>query len=344
MKSLGGSTLVVESGDVATLTYGCGRRHLIVALGFMAFACVYAQRWNFSIGIISMVNHTAVKQLHHQRTLESNSSLRASANRSISECIVVTSTNLSLMSARSDGPHVWDEVQQGVALGSFFYGYVVTQVLGGWMSSKISAKWTVGISVLGSSLFTLLTPVAADFGLTWLVVDRIIIGLCQGLIFPAFQQLLGKWTPPDETTKATGTSQAGTTVGTVLTFPFVGLLAESKSFGWQSSFYIIGAVGLLWFVLWTFLAFESPHIHPAISAAERNYILQSIHRAKIAPSKQIRGKLTVESTKPHQIPWRQIVTSVPVWAIFISHMSTNFGFYMLLTKIPSYLKAVLGNI
>lgn len=334
--------------EVLLVQYGCGQRHVIVTLGFIGFACVYAQRWNFSLGIISMVNHTAIRQLHRHQAELNNFSL-SSKEQTVSFCIDAESTaNITSKKSSSDGIHVWDEVQQGIALGAFFYGYVLTQVLGGWLSSKISAKWTVGISILGSSLFTLLTPFAAHFGLGWLICARVLIGLFQGLIFPAYQQLLGKWTPPSEATKATLTAHAGTTVGTVIAFPLVGLVSESKALGWQGSFYIIGASGCIWFLLWIFMAYETPQSHPKISTAERNFILQAIHKARKSPPnrldephKPVVADIT-DSPKDHPIPWCQIITSKPVWAIFISHMTTNFGFYMILSKLPSYLKSVLG--
>lgn len=35
-----------------------------------------------------------------------------------------------------DGPFVWDTEIQGVVLASFFYGYIVTQVPGGWLAGR----------------------------------------------------------------------------------------------------------------------------------------------------------------------------------------------------------------
>lgn len=37
-----------------------------------------------------------------------------------------------------------------------------------------------------------------------------------------------------------------------------------------------GAVGLVWFVLWSFLVFDSPNTHPRISEQERLYITGSL--------------------------------------------------------------------
>lgn len=37
-----------------------------------------------------------------------------------------------------------------------------------------------------------------------------------------------------------------------------------------------GAVGLLWFILWSFFVFDSPNTHPRISEEERRYITSSL--------------------------------------------------------------------
>ena len=71
-------------------------------VGFLGFAISYAMRVNLSVAIVYMVNNTAIS--------EEDGSSEEEANKD------------------EDGPFVWDEAQQGVILGMFFYGYVVTQV------------------------------------------------------------------------------------------------------------------------------------------------------------------------------------------------------------------------
>ena len=48
-----------------------------------------------------------------------------------------------------------------------------------------------------------------------------------------------------------------------------------------------------------------------------------------------------ESEKPKNIPWKAIATSLPVWAITATHVTQNFGYYVLLTELPNYMKNVL---
>ena len=77
---------------------------ILVYKGFLGFSISYAMRVNLSVAIVYMVNNTAI-----------------SGNGYRSREGEVDNDN-------KDGPFVWDEAQQGVILGMFFYGYVVTQV------------------------------------------------------------------------------------------------------------------------------------------------------------------------------------------------------------------------
>jgi hypothetical protein len=53
--------------------------------------------------------------------------------------------------------------------------------------------------------------------------------------------------------------------------PISGALASS-AIGWPSIFYIFGALGICWVLLWMFLGANSPGIHRFISKVERVYI------------------------------------------------------------------------
>jgi MFS family permease len=52
----------------------------------------------------------------------------------------------------------------GTILGSFFYGYILSQVLGGYIATRIGGKHVFGVGVLMTSILTILTPFAAKSG------------------------------------------------------------------------------------------------------------------------------------------------------------------------------------
>lgn len=71
----------------------------------------------------------------------------------------------------------WDSDTQGWILGAFFYGYILTQIPGGYLASRCGAKWLLGLGILGTVLFTLLTPLAADLGADYLFAVRMFEGI-----------------------------------------------------------------------------------------------------------------------------------------------------------------------
>jgi ACS family sodium-dependent inorganic phosphate cotransporter len=71
----------------------------------------------------------------------------------------------------------WDSKTQGLVLSSFFYGYIVTQILGGWLAGRLGGNRVYGIGVAATAVFTLLTPPLANSSVYLLVAVRVIEGL-----------------------------------------------------------------------------------------------------------------------------------------------------------------------
>ena len=42
------------------------------------------------------------------------------------------------------------------------------------------------------------------------------------------------------------------------------------------------------------------------------------------------------------VPWMSLLKSTPLWALLVGHTTFNWGFYVLFTCLPKYLKEVLG--
>ncbi|KZC08905.1 Putative inorganic phosphate cotransporter [Dufourea novaeangliae] len=120
---------------------------------------------------------------------------------------------------------------------------------------------------------------------------------------------------------------AGGWIGNVICLLSSGLLSVS-ALGWPSCFYFWGGITIICGVLFLLIGKESPARHPSIPQDEKEYIETSL------------GITETEETLP--IPWRAMFTSLPMWALLITQSAQNWGFWMLLTKIPSYMASVLG--
>ena len=62
-------------------------------------------------------------------------------------------------------------------MGSFFYGYIFTQIPGGYLATKFGGKRVFVIGIAATSVLTLLTPLLTRFGTGFLITTRILEGL-----------------------------------------------------------------------------------------------------------------------------------------------------------------------
>ena len=86
-------------------------------------------------------------------------------------------TNLCCFIGFQDGPFIWNKGIQGHVLGSFFYGYLISQIPGGILAEKYGGKWVFGLSLAIATVATLLTPVAAQLSFGLLIFLRVVVGI-----------------------------------------------------------------------------------------------------------------------------------------------------------------------
>lgn len=332
-------SFTVNSGDENTIDpkdvpWWTSSRLGLAVLGFFGFVNVYALRFNLSVAIVCMVNATAVRLNSNEESESINSTNSILANQHFtSSCgLISADANATLGREFEDGDIIWEKTTQGLILGSFFWGYLATQIPGGWLAVKFGGRRVLGISMALCSLCTFLTPIAAQTGYVFLMIIRIILGIGSGTVFPAMHTMWGKWAPPLERSKLTAFTYAGAQAGIVVTFPVASLLCKyGFAGGWPSIFYILGIISSVWVVLWMLLTSDSPEQHKRISHVEKLYIRQSLQSTahKEEPGKKLK------------VPWKSIFTSMPVYAIIVSNIACDWGGYTLLTNIPTYMKEVL---
>ena len=90
-------------------------------------------------------------------------------------CVAPGGNSTELMGA---GTFEWSEQLQGIILGAFFWGYVITHIPGGILAEKYGGKYTLSLGILSTAIFTLLTPLAINIGgAPWLIALRFLEGL-----------------------------------------------------------------------------------------------------------------------------------------------------------------------
>jgi len=213
---------------------------------------------------------------------------------------------------------------QGRVLASFFLGYLLLQLAGGLLADRFGAKMVLGAGVLVWSLFTLLTPPAAYLGFGVLIAARILMGMGEAVTFPSIYTLYSRWVPLKERARAVALANSGIPLGTVFALVVTPYIVES--FGWEWAFYLFGVVGVFWYLLWQAQVTSKPADHPAVTEAELADIADGV----------------TPQTEAQKVPWRALFTSMPVWAIIITHFCNNWSLYVLLSWLPTFVNQGLG--
>ena len=218
----------------------------------------------------------------------------------------------------------WGPQMQGTVLSSFFVGYLLLQIVGGTLADRYGAKVVLGTGVLLWSLFTILTPLAASFGLGILILNRILMGMGEAVTFPSIYALLARWVPSSERARAMGAINSGIPLGTVFALLATPLIVQS--YGWEWAFYSFGLIGVVWFFAWQKLASSQPSDHLNITAKELAHI-------------QSEGEPSKTETAP---PILSLLKSPAVRAIMVAHFCNNWSLFLLLTWLPTFINKGLG--
>lgn len=206
----------------------------------------------------------------------------------------------------------WTQTTVGIVQSAFFWGYVLTQIPGGYLADKYGGKHVLAVGVVIWSAMTLLTPAAASTNIWVLLLARALLGVGEGVAMPAMNNILSKWVPKVERARSLSLVYSGMYLGSV-----VGLLLCPTfivSFGWQSVFYIFGALGFIWWVGWQTIAASTPQQSTTISEDELSYIEESFKQQGMDPT-----------TRPKKVPWRLLLSKSPTWAIIVAHFCTTWG-------------------
>ena len=218
----------------------------------------------------------------------------------------------------------WSDSQVGFIFSSFYIGYMLTMALGGYLSDKFGGKLVLGYGVVMWSIFTILTPLAAHNGFFALFIMRVLMGIGEGVTFPAWQSLYARWIPFKERTRAIAFTNSGISIGTII--GYIGTQMIIISLGWEWAFYIFGIIGLVWFIFWNRNISSYPAEHKKISSKELQYISEN------APS----------SEPAKKIPLKDLLLNKPFLAIVAATFANNWSLFVFLSFLPKFIDNELG--
>ncbi|TSM52273.1 Vesicular glutamate transporter 2.2 [Bagarius yarrelli] len=131
--------------------FGLPRRYIIAIMSGLGFCISFGIRCNLGVAIVDMVNNSTVHQ---------------------GGKIII----------KEKAKFNWDPETVGMIHGSFFWGYIVTQIPGGYISSRLAANRVFGAAILLTSTLNMFIPSAARVHYGCVMFVRILQGLVEAVL------------------------------------------------------------------------------------------------------------------------------------------------------------------
>ncbi|XVF88278.1 hypothetical protein PTKIN_Ptkin19aG0037200 [Pterospermum kingtungense] len=289
--------------------------------------------------------------------------------------------NLSIAIIPMSHQFGWNPSVAGLVQSSFFWGYALSQLPGGWLAKIFGGRKVLEIGVLAWSLATALVPVLAGF-MPGLLLSRVLVGIGEGVSPSAATDLIARHIcfiqvvrvpyfgdlkilchscpkfyyhgnstlhfplsiPLEERSRAVSFVFGGLSVGSV-----TGLLLAPpliQNFGWESVFYMFGILGLGWYLGFRFLGEER-----ALDTVQHVALLRSADQNKswnnsLEKSADLKNSWndTLEELRAslRDVPWKTFFQSPAVWAMIYAHFCGSWGHYTCLSWLPTFFSEELN--
>jgi MFS transporter, ACS family, hexuronate transporter len=202
----------------------------------------------------------------------------------------------------------WTKVEYGYITMCFTGLYAIGLASFGWFIDRYGTKIGYAVTIAAWSVVAMchsLVGSVLGFGIV-----RSLLGLSESGNFPAAIKGTAEWFPKKERALATGIFNSGANVGAVIAPAIVPWL--TITYGWATSFVAVGAVGILWLVLWMVI-YKKPEDEKKLSKSEYDYILSDN-----------------EPVVKERVPWRKLLKYRQTWAFVLGKFFTDpiWWFYL----------------
>lgn len=215
--------------------------------------------------------------------------------------------------------------QMGWILAAFSLGYAFFQTPSGILADRFGPRKILAAIVSIWSLFTALTGLAFNF--ISLLTVRFLFGAGEAGAFPGMSRAIYSWIPLKERGIVTGINFSGSRLGAAFALPAVAWMIDV--FGWQSTFFTLGGIGVFWAIAWYVFFRDNPEEHRGISSAEKEFILSTRQERETSVSKE-------------KIDFGRLLKSKNMWLAMGQYFCSNFTFFFALTWLFPHIKSEYG--
>ncbi len=218
----------------------------------------------------------------------------------------------------------FDKIMMGIVFSAFSWSYALFQIPGGWLGDRFGPRrvltalltyWSVMVGLVGAAT-----------GISSLAASRLLVGIGEAGAFPTATRSMQLWFPRHDRALVQGISHSASRLGGAVAPPLAMLIIVAL--GWRWVFYITGAVGLLWSMLWYFSYRNTPEEVAAVSKEELAYIRGADEKGNIKPP---------EGAHVSSLPWGILFRSPNMWAIMFGYFTYSYCLWIFLNWLPSYL-------
>ena len=215
------------------------------------------------------------------------------------------------------------DVDYGLINSLFLFAYGTMYAVGGRIIDVLGSR--VGYFVLISwwSVANILHGFVSS--VTGLGLARFLLGLGEGGAFPGSAKVVSEWFPTRERAMAFGIFNTGSSLGAVLAPPLIAWIIVV--FDWRWTFFICGAIGLLWGLIWI-MVYSLPQNNKYLTTEEKDYIE--------------RARQSSEVNQPARIPWTSLFQYRKFWGLLAIKFLPDAGWYFFIFWLPKYLNDVRG--
>jgi MFS family permease len=218
-----------------------------------------------------------------------------------------------------------DSVGKGYLFSSFLWTYTLFLIPMGLMVDRFGAKRTAACGIALWSAATVFTGLAGSYGS--LLASRLLMGSGEASSNPSGARVIREWIPAGERGMLNACFNSGSYAGPALCALVAAPLIVF--FGWRGLFYIAGATGLIWLIVWL-IAFGRPEDVPWLREDERQLILTQRTGWEI---------MTGEAAKTGLFG---LLRGPTLWGLALTMGCNVYSQYLFLTWLPSYLQATKG--
>jgi ACS family glucarate transporter-like MFS transporter len=235
-------------------------------------------------------------------------------------CLLAAITYLDRIAISVAGPRIQDNLHispeaWGWVVGVFTLSYGIFEIPTGRMGDRIGARKVLTRIVMWWSAFTAATGLTSNYYV--LLMVRFCFGAGEAGAIPNIGVSLSRWFPTIERARAMGfilmSMQAGGAVSPLIIVPI------QIRYGWRTSFYVLGLVGIIWCVAWYRWYRDTPVEKANVTEAE----LKEIGSPSFANN--------------HQLPWGLALRSNNLRAILLVGFCYVFGLYFFISWLHTFL-------